>query len=613
MRRLRFFAFALALAALVTALWVRVSGGFRVSIAGFVLTAHDPIRLLVVALVGFALFFVLGGSLRSLARAFVGILRDHRFAIVIALAVAVGASSVVFSTAAVGGADSYGYASEADLWLRGDLKVSQPWADEVPWPSRQWTFTPIGYTPSRQKDEASVIVPIYPPGLPMLLAAGKWIGGQEGMFWITPIAGLLLVLLTYGIGCRLGDPNGGLIAAWLVATSPIVVMLSLQPMSDIPAATAWAMAVYALLGRGRWRALAAGLAAGLALLIRPNTAVVLMAFAVWFAIEFARGLRRRTFSIRDGLLFAIGLAPGVITAGWANAYLYGSPTTSGYGDVGWMFSTTHVWPNAVNYLRWLVDAETPLALAFVAILLPFRWLWPRLEHRAPLVLMSVFVLSLWVFYLWYLPFDAWWYLRFLLPAWPFVMIGVAAAVMAVVRRLPVEAAAIVALLLAVFGVREMIFAKDHFAFDLWKSDRHYVSVAKLVREATGPASVILSMQESGSVRYYGGRVSMRYDQLDPAWLDRAVTWMSAHGAHPYLLADEWELPAIRERFSGQATLKALDEPAMLTYTGPATVQLFDLAPSRDRQSAGRTFFETDEHLRSVVPVRLPHFAFKAAQ
>ncbi len=519
----------------------------------------------------------------------------------------------MWSTTAAGGSDSYGYVSEADLWLQGHLKVAQPWVDQVPWPSRFWTFTPLGYVPSRRDGDAGVILPGYPLGFPMLLAAGKWVGGQEGLFWITPIAALLFVLLTYGIGSRIGAPDAGFVAAWLVATSPIVLMMSLQPMSDIPAATAWAMAIYAIVGRGRFRALASGLAAGLAMLIRPNTGVVMVAFALWFAVDLVRGIRRGVFSIREGVLFAIGLLPGVVTTAWTNNYLYGSPMTSGYGDVHWMFSRAHVWPNAVNYLKWIVGANTPLALGFVAIFLPLRWLWPRLADRAQLATIATFVVALWIFYCFYLPFDAWWYLRFLLPMWPFLMLGVGAVVMAAVRRLPVELAAVVAVLFVALGVYEIAVAKDRFAFDLWRGDRHYVAVGRLVREATEPTSVILSMQESGSVRYYGGRVSMRYDQLDPAWLDRAVAWMSAHGAHPYLLADDWELPAIRERFSGQATLGALDDAVVLTYIGPATVRLVDLVPAnRPPSSVGRMVYENYEHLRSIGPVPLPHFVFTDA-
>src|SRR5262249_26383346 len=142
----------------------------------------------------------------------------------------------------------------------------------------------------------------------------------------------------------------------------------------------------------------------------------------------------------------------------------------------------------------------------------------------------------------YLVFDAWWYLRFLLPIWPFMMIGVAtiAEVGFVSRRriIGVSAAAV----LVVIGGYGVYVARDRFTFDQWRGEARYVTVARMVRTATDRNSVIVSMQQSGSVRYYGGRMTLRYDWLNERWLDRARDWLIAHGAHPYALLDEWEVP-----------------------------------------------------------------------
>ena len=61
------------------------------------------------------------------------------------LATATCVMGIAYSTTVAGGADSYGYVSEADLWLKGELKQPQPWAEEAPWPSRRWSFSPLGY------------------------------------------------------------------------------------------------------------------------------------------------------------------------------------------------------------------------------------------------------------------------------------------------------------------------------------------------------------------------------------------------------------------------------------------------------------------------------------
>ena len=54
--------------------------------------------------------------------------------------------------------------------------------------------------------------------------------------------------------------------------------------------------------------------------------------------------------------------------------------------------------------------------------------------------------------------------------------------------------------------------------------------------------MILSSIHAGSLRYYGGRATMRFDLLDEAWLDRAVGWLQQQGRHPYVLVEDWEMP-----------------------------------------------------------------------
>ena len=77
-----------------------------------------------------------------------------------------------------GGADSYGYLSQADLWLKGDLITEQPGAARAPWPDAQSTLAPLGYRASPSRD---AIVPIYYDPLqasklsrqPMIVAAPR--------------------------------------------------------------------------------------------------------------------------------------------------------------------------------------------------------------------------------------------------------------------------------------------------------------------------------------------------------------------------------------------------------------------------------------------------------
>src|SRR5207244_367584 len=133
------------------------------------------------------------------------------------------------------------------------------------------------------------------------------------------------------------------------------------------------------------------------------------------------------------------------------------------------------------------------------------------------------------------------YLRFLLPAWPAMCLG-SAAVLApflISRHLPLRGLASAVLLAA--GLHGIYYASTHGAFPSGEGDHRYVSIAKLAEEHTEPGSIIITGQNTGPTRYYGGRMTLRFDLLDEAWLDRAADWMAAHGHHPYILLEEWEL------------------------------------------------------------------------
>jgi len=289
--------------------------------------------------------------------------------------------------------------------------------------------------------------------------------------------------------------------------------------------------------------------------------------------------------------------------------LYGSPFLSGYGPVNAWFETGRVWPNAKNYGRWLVESQTPLVFLGLAILVPHRALWPRV-NRSILGIAAAFVAAVWTMYLLYLVFDAWWFLRFLLPTWPFIMVGVGAVAACGLRSRSRVAQFATAGLVVLLGVHGLRFAIDQHIFQTWKYERRYPSVALQIRPLTDRNSVFLSMMHSGSLRYYAGRMSVRYDWLPSGWLDIAVAWFSDHGMHPYMLVDEDELTLVRARFPAQHTLAVLDRAPVFVYHGQQTVLLFDLSPSPAAPlQPPRTFDETFRHLRSVPPAPPPRLIF----
>lgn len=592
---------ALVCASLVWALWLVAFGGFDVTVLGVRIRSQDPRRLGLIAGLASIGFFLAGGAIP--VAAIVERLRGWLAPVarrpgVIALGVA--ALSVIMAVAGgtriAGASDAYGYVSQADLWIDGNLKVRQPWVGQVPWPNREWTFTPLGYRPVEQNGEWS-IVPTYSPGLPMLLGLTKLVGGQCALFAVTPLLAGLAVLATYGLGRRLGSSSIGLVGAWLLATSPIVVDM-MEPLTDVPVMAAWSLAFYFLLGSGARSATAGGLFAALAILIRPNLFLLAAPMTAWF---FVRRMPERA-GVRARLpaagLFAGCVLLGIAAVALINQHLYGSPATSGYGRFEDQFAWRRVLPNLGRYFSWFVATQTPIALLGIgAILVPVRRLWPGVADRTVFAVIGLFVVILWGQYAAYLEFDSWGYLRLLLSSWPFFMLGLAAVFVAASRlgrggpgrRSPVvgnrgEGATrwIVGVLVIALGLWNLHVAERNGAFDQRQAARHEAPIGRLVRAHTQENSVVLAMERSGSLRYYAGRMTLRYDVLEPNWLDRAVAWMTERGVHVYAVLDERQAGECRRRFAGQQTAAAFDRP-VLVYE-PAGTALFDLSTPPDAGS-----------------------------
>ena len=130
------------------------------------------------------------------------------------------------------------------------------------------------------------------------------------------------------------------------------------------------------------------------------------------------------------------------------------------------------------------------------------------------------------------------------------------------------------------GVRSAV---DRSAFDLGRGERRYVDVARFVASHTDPDAVILSLQHSGSLRLYADRLTLRYDVLDPLWLDRVVAYLQSIGRRPYFVLDGGEVEAFRQRFGAVSRAGALDWPPLATLArepSPSTIRsIAESAPS----------------------------------
>jgi len=591
------------------ALLILLVGGFTIAPAGVIIQSHDPLRPLALGVVAAAVYVGMRWPIN---------LRRVTTPVAVLLALCPAIAGVARNSWTAGGADQYAYVSQADLWLQHDLTVQVPLAATAPWPEAVLTFMPHGFRPAVS---GPALVPVTAPGLPLMMAGIKRIAGHCAMFLVTPLSGALLVWMTFAIGRRLDSDALGLAAAWLVATSPAVLAMLVSPMSDVPAAAFWAIAMYFTLGRSTHAALLAGLAASIAILIRPNLAplaAVLVMWKLWAglkpcATENDPNTINRNTTVAQGFSPALsmiaGTIPGCLFIAWINNAQYGSPLASGYGSLSALFSVSHISTNVERYGRWLVESQTPLAVVGIAALfVPLKAIWRTSAQQREAWLLGATVVVVWSLYLIYTPFEAWWFLRFLLPAWPAMCIGTAAVLVRFAHARMVALRVLAYVLLAAVGAHSVYYASTHGAFPTGEGEHRYVSVAKMVEQATDPSAVIFTGQHSGAIRYYAGRTILRFEYLDRAWLDRAVAWLHAQGRRPYFLLEEWEMTEFQERFSAANTLGTIALAPIVDYRAPGVpgrIYLFD--PSRPEGAELITVPPTSAHAKCVGPSPLLHW------
>jgi MFS family permease len=488
------------------------------------------------------------------------------------------------------------------MWLAGTVRIEQPFMSEAPWPYPDVGFAPLGYRPS--PDHAH-IVPTYAPGLSLLMAAAKALAGQCALFAVVPLMTGIFVFATYAIGRAIGRPIVGLAAAWLVATSPAMLFMAMWPMSDVPAAALWAVAVWLLLFETRRASAAAGLIASIAILIRPNLVPIAAVLALWIAwrdLTTNRWRERRACAP----FFAVAASLGAIGVAVVYAQWYGSPLHSGYGNLSEKFATRWIPRNFTLYGGWLLTIETPLAaLGLASLLLPLRALWPTPRARTALPLFAGCGVVVWASYIAYVTFREWWYLRFFLPAWPMMAIGSASMLAALCRRFDTASMKAIAIAIVVLvGAHGIRTAVQRNVFGLATDEAEYVEAARAVDAYAEPDAVIISREFSGSTRYYAGRLTVRFDFVDPAWLDRAVDWLNARGHHCYFLLNIEEIAWLRREFSPKSRFARLDwAPVALVRAGDA--RLFDSLP---RPAASEpAMLPTGGPVRCLTPRPQPSF------
>jgi hypothetical protein len=357
-------------------------------------------------------------------------------------------------------------------------------------------------------------------------------------------------------------------------------------MSDVPASAILLAAMVTTLSAWRSRPFWTGFLASLAVLVRPNLAPLVAVFLIFVVLRAPAGKRWRAAA-----WFAIGAAPFVLGLAAINTHLYGAPWKAGYGNFDEYYSWDHFGPNIAQYPRWLVGTETVFSVLALAPLA----LWRRLSARERVVVLflAVFIAVVWASYLFYLPFDVWWYLRFLLPAFPAMFVLAAIGLPMLLREFaaPKYAAALgLAIAIPVCALRINVVREEQ-VFSLRRTGVVYATVADYVRRELPVNAVVLTVQHSGSVRHYAGRMTLRWDLLSPDWWPRVFDVLVDRGYRPYLVVSSFEEAQLRRQFG---LSNVADAPGIVVAKMelPEGVRIYDPL----RETAGEP-----ETIRVVTP------------
>lgn len=483
---------------------------------------------------------------------------------------------VAYGSRAAAGADSFGYVSQAYLWLKGDLRLEDPLYLSRHWPHMELTLAPLGYQPG---PERRMIVPTYSPGIPLIMAGFHLLFGICGPYLVTPVFGALLVLGTYWLALRVTLSRAtSLVAAALMAGSPAFLFNLMAPMSDTATAALWVWAMLLLTWPGVWHAALAGCAAAIAVAARPNLAV-LAAAGVLAAVTWPpHGAPAPRRAVRAAV-FVAAIVPAALFIAALNDSLHGSPLRSGYGPTSSLYALSHFPDNVRQYSAALLRSESWVVLFALAPLLVARvraaWLTARVALPA-----VAFVAIVCASYLFYLPYGEWWYLRFFLPAFPFFFVLAAASLVGLSRVLRPgwSALLLVVCLGALLGFRWR-FAESLGVLNAGHDEYRYVAVGQYVQRALPANAIILTRQHSGSIRYYSGRPTIRWDFFPEGRFPWVIPKLQELGYRPYILLERWEERQFLERFGDRGPLGRLEMRVVAEMRNPMGIRLYDPLPS----------------------------------
>ena len=396
-------------------------------------------------------------------------------------------------------------------------------------------FQPMGWL---VRDNSGLMSPYYPPGAPLHFAVASWLVGEPAAVnlantVLTIAAGILLYLSCRHLKMEKIWALGAVVALYLC---PLFIFGALQPYSELPALT-WSLAtLYAAMranDRPLW-AICCGAAFSVAVLVRPTN--ILLALPILLASELR---------LKRMIWLGLGSVPGGLWLLYLNWRLYGSPFTTGQASLLQQLSIGYVPHNLAHFGRWTFVLLGPLALSSLALLY-FRQLGAR-----DYLLHACWILGLVGFYAFYSDagLDAWWWLRYLLPAYPSLIILATAGLREIwirvfqsyptVRRWSIAAA----IIMLSFGW-EIIFIPRVGGGELlsmgqwWKL---YRDGPHWTRANMRPDAIIVCSDFSGAFYYYTDFTVLNYGIMDTSKSREFFRAVSEQGRPVYAVLSDFEI------------------------------------------------------------------------
>ena len=98
-------------------------------------------------------------------------------------------------------------------------------------------------------------------------------------------------------------------------------------------------------------------------------------------------------------------------------------------------------------------------------------------------------------------------------------------------------------------------------------------------------AAVLTVIQSGSIRWYGHRTTLRWDSVADERLDEAIGVLAAHGYEPYILLEDYEESSFRKHFARANIFGRIDWAPAIEYLSLGHVRLYAIA-DRARHLAG---------------------------